>query len=197
MEKGNVVNGYGELELKSMEKPDMTVFEDVSSLSQGRQCKIKAAEQDRPHCLQTWHTCSRCCLKRCKQHHLVTNDEGESFICSVCDPTIVGFDGSSLFRVRGSKVCAVDDTLLGLPSNVPNLLLHTPDRPVLHTPKKYLIKKQVFLDHEAASSPSSRESVISLHGTPKHKAAVRNVFQAAVHAVLHQVSEKFSCCQAH
>ena len=57
--------------------------------------------QDCPSCLINMHLCKMCGRVRCKQHHLNTLDDGESFLCSICDPTIVGLSGPTLFRVPG------------------------------------------------------------------------------------------------
>ena len=57
--------------------------------------------QECEHCKFAKHTCQICGKVRCTQYHLNTNDDGESFICSICDPTIVGICGPTLCRVPG------------------------------------------------------------------------------------------------
>ena len=50
--------------------------------------------KDCHYCLKaTMHICMKCSLIRCKQFHLDTRDDGDTFICQDCDPTIQGIMG--------------------------------------------------------------------------------------------------------
>ena len=57
-------------------------------------------------CQAATHKCRMCNLPRCKQHHLNTDNDGESFVCSVCDASVVGILGRSNDQVPGSMAKA-------------------------------------------------------------------------------------------
>ena len=55
------------------------------------------------YCKTASHVCRKCNMKRCKQHHLNTFDDGKSFICSVCDPRVRGILNSAEGQVPMGK----------------------------------------------------------------------------------------------
>ena len=71
--------------------PDVDVL-DVSHGDPNKECS---------HCHEAKHTCKMCSKIRCRQYHLNTFDDGDSFICSLCDPEVVGILGQTLCRVPG------------------------------------------------------------------------------------------------
>ena len=48
-----------------------------------------------PDCINSVskHRCSSCKLVRCKQYHLEMRDDGDSFMCTDCDPSAMGLRG--------------------------------------------------------------------------------------------------------
>ena len=51
----------------------------------------------------TMHSCNLCGLRRCRMYHLGTFDDGVSFVCSVCSPTIKGILGFGKCRPPTQK----------------------------------------------------------------------------------------------
>ena len=59
----------------------------------------------------TQHHCKQCGSVRCTQRHLETRDDGDSFICYFCDPTVKGFGKQS--PLQGLSLAAGQASGLG------------------------------------------------------------------------------------
>jgi hypothetical protein len=154
---------------------DVDAVQQVPPQAHGGPTVQQVPPKDCPKCLHACHSCKQCGKIRCKQHHLSTQDDGESFLCSQCDPTIVGLSGPLLVPGGGGHGDGQAEDVLQGEGQPPKKMKINLD----------LLAKELNQQMKhTLDSPSKRSSVIT--ATPKkNRIQVANQNTPTVHDQQH------------